>query len=133
MPLPRTLARFNRHVTNKVLGPLALVAPPFAIVVHRGRRSGREHRTPVWAFRTEQGFVIALTYGGSRTEWLRNVLADGGAGLVTCQGSHELTRPRVIHGEDAMRAIPLIVRPALRVLRVDDFLFLDSEWPENAG
>src|SRR5262249_1796055 len=51
MALPRALARFNRLVTNRVLGVVAPWMPPFAVVVHRGRSSGRVYRTPVWAFR----------------------------------------------------------------------------------
>lgn len=126
MPLPRALARFNRRVTNKVLGPLAYVTPPFAIVVHRGRTSGREYRAPVWAFRTDDGFVIALTYGGSRTEWVKNVLADGRATLITRTDSHELVAPRVVHSADGIRTVPAFVRPALRVLGVDDYLLLSA-------
>jgi deazaflavin-dependent oxidoreductase (nitroreductase family) len=127
MPLPRSLARFNRHVTNKVLGPLAHVTPPFVIIVHRGRRSGRDHRTPVWAFMTERGFVVALTYGGSRTEWVKNVLASGTAKLVTPEGSRKVVQPRVVHGEEGLRTMPGFVRPALRVLRVDDYLLFRTE------
>jgi deazaflavin-dependent oxidoreductase (nitroreductase family) len=125
MPLPRALARFNRRVSNKILGPLAHVAPPFALVEHRGRRSGRHYSTPVWAFRTDRGFVVALTYGGSRTEWVKNVLADGRAKLVIRRRSYEVNHPRVAHGSDGMRAVPAIIRPALRALGVDDYLLLD--------
>src|SRR5918999_6188583 len=123
MPLPRALARFNRVVTNRILGHLAFVTPPFAIVVHRGRRSGREYKTLVWAFRSEQGFLIALTYG-SRSEWVKNVLADGGATLITRQGRRDLVHPRIVHGDEGLQAMPLFIRPALRILSVDDYLFL---------
>ena len=34
MPLPKGLARFNRVVTNRVLGPFAARLPGFAIVTH---------------------------------------------------------------------------------------------------
>jgi deazaflavin-dependent oxidoreductase (nitroreductase family) len=125
MPLPHAVARFNRVATNRILGPLAFVARPFAIVVHRGRRSGREHKTPVWAFRFERGIVIALTYG-SRSEWVRNVLAEGGATLIAREGSRDLARPRIVHGDDGLRAMPAFMRPALRVLNVDDYLFLED-------
>jgi deazaflavin-dependent oxidoreductase (nitroreductase family) len=125
MPLPRAVARFNRVVTNRVLAPLAFVAPPFAIVVHRGRRSGREYKTLVWAFRVQQGLLIALTYG-SRSEWVKNVLADGKATFITRQGGRDLVRPRIVHGDDGLRAMPLFMRPALRVLNVDDYLFLED-------
>ena len=52
MPLPPGLARFNRSVTNHVTRPLIAHLPYGAVVVHRGRRSGREYRTPVLASRT---------------------------------------------------------------------------------
>jgi deazaflavin-dependent oxidoreductase (nitroreductase family) len=110
-----------------VLGPLAHVAPPFAIVIHRGRWSGADHKTPVWAFRTEQGFVVALTYGGSRTEWVKNVLAGGRAKLVMRQRTYDVAHPRVVHGSEGMRTVPSIIRPALHALRVDDYLLLDRD------
>ena len=122
MPLPRFLARFNRRVTNKILGVLAYVTPPFTIVVHRGRRSGREYRTPVWGFRTGEGFVIPLTYGASTTDWVKNVLADGRATLVMRRRSVEVARPRVVHGDEGRRALPRLLRPGLRLLRIDDYL-----------
>ena len=124
MPLPRFIARFNRRVTNKILGLLAYVIPPFTIVVHRGRRSGREYRTPVWAFRTGEGLVIPLTYGASRTDWVKNVLAHGGAKLIMRRRRQEVGDPRLIHGGDGMRRLPRVLRPGLRLLRVDDYLFL---------
>jgi deazaflavin-dependent oxidoreductase (nitroreductase family) len=127
VPLPLALTRFNRRVTNKVLGRLVGVTPPFAMVVHVGRSSGRIHRTPVWAFRTNQGFVVALTYGGTRTEWVKNVLAKGRAKLETRDGSHDVVHPRVSHGRDGIRFMPPLIRPALRVLRVRDYLLVDTE------
>jgi deazaflavin-dependent oxidoreductase (nitroreductase family) len=50
------------------------------MVVHRGRRSGRRYRTPVLAFRVDDGYVVALFYGADR-DWVRNVLAAGGCTL----------------------------------------------------
>ena len=57
MALPRGLAAFNRRVTNHVTRPFAGRLPGFGIVVHRGRRSGREYRSPVNAFATTGGYV----------------------------------------------------------------------------
>jgi deazaflavin-dependent oxidoreductase (nitroreductase family) len=122
VPLPRFIARFNRLVTNKVLGLLAYVIPPFTIVVHRGRTSGREYRTPVWAFRRSDGFVIPLTYGASRTDWVKNVLAHGGAKLIMRRRRQDVREPRLVHGGDGMRRLPRVLRPGLRLLRVDDYL-----------
>ena len=95
MPAPRWLARFNRHATNRVLGPLAVRLPGFGVVVHTGRKSGRPYRTPVNVFRRGDRFVIALTYGPD-AEWVRNVLARAGCRLETRGKTWSLVRPRVI-------------------------------------
>ncbi len=124
MPLPRALARFNRRVTNKVLGVLAYITPPFALVVHRGRRSGREYRTPVWTFRTGNGFIIPMTYGAAQTDWAKNLLAHGGGKLVMRRRRVEVREPRLIHGADGRRAVPALIRPGLWLLRINDYLVL---------
>ncbi len=59
--LRRRIAHFNRRFTNPVLQPLAARLPGFGVVVHTGRKSGREYRTPVNVFREPDGYVIALT------------------------------------------------------------------------
>jgi len=122
MPAPRWLARFNRRATNRVLGPLARVVPGMATVIHRGRRSGRVYRTPVMVFRWSNGRLIALTYGPS-TEWVRNVLAAGGCEIEALGRTRRFFRPRLIHDESRGR-VPAVVRVALGVMRVNDFLEL---------
>jgi deazaflavin-dependent oxidoreductase (nitroreductase family) len=107
MVLPRRLARFNRSVTNRVTGPLARWLPGFGVVIHRGRRTGREYHTPVNAFRTDDGYVIALTYGP--TDWSRNVIATGGCDLLTRGRRVRLTEPRLVR--DPTRAgLPALPR-----------------------
>src|SRR5215467_3082279 len=74
---PKSVARFNRAVTNRITRRFAGRVWGFGIVIHRGRRSGRLYRTPINLFRTADGFLIALTYGRD-SEWVQNVLAAGG-------------------------------------------------------
>ena len=122
MPLPKRLARFNRHVTNRVVGPVAGHLPGFAIVTHVGRRSGRVYRTPVNLFRHEEGYVISLTYG-SDSQWVRNVLAAGAVDVETRGRCVHLVEPEVVR--DAERSlVPEPVRPILRLVRVDEFMLL---------
>lgn len=121
MPLPRALARFNRVVTNRVLRHLVGVVPTFVEVLHVGRRTGRRYATPVVAFRSDDGFAIALTYGAG-TDWARNVLAAGGATLRRAHGTTAVTAPRIVTGTDALALVPAFVRPVLRLLRVDQVL-----------
>lgn len=124
MPLPRSLARFNGVVTNRITGTFAGWMPGFAIVVHRGRVSGRVRRTPVNAFRYRGGWVLALTYGPD-SQWVRNLLAAGGGGLVAGGRLRAVTRPRLVR-DSRRRMVPPPVRAALRLLRVDVFLELDE-------
>ncbi|MFG1792779.1 nitroreductase family deazaflavin-dependent oxidoreductase [Nocardia sp. NPDC049149] len=76
MPLPRALATFNRAITNRAARLLVGRARDLVLVVHRGRNSGREYRTPVSVFRRGERYCVALTYGRG-ADWVRNVLAAG--------------------------------------------------------
>ena len=122
MPLPRWLARFNLRVTNRIVGPLAEHAPGMGIVIHQGRKSHRSYRTPVMVFRDGDRFVIALTYR-PESQWVQNVLADGGCDLETQGRTFHLTQPRLIHDE-RRSPVPAVVRLALGLLNVSDFLEL---------
>jgi deazaflavin-dependent oxidoreductase (nitroreductase family) len=122
MPLPKRLARFNRHVTNRVAGPVARRLPGFAIVWHVGRRSGRVYRTPVNLYRDGDRYVIALTYG-SDSQWVRNVLAAGWVDIETRGRRVHLAAPEIVR--DAQRSlVPEAIRPILRLARVSDFMLL---------
>lgn len=122
--LGRRVARFNRVVTNRLTRPLAPWLPGFGVVVHVGRKSGREYETPVNVFRNEGGYVIALTYGPG-ADWVRNVQAAGDCELITRGRRHRLTEPQLVHDTSRAR-VPPPVRAALRVLDVADFLCFDE-------
>ncbi|HVQ95047.1 MAG TPA: nitroreductase family deazaflavin-dependent oxidoreductase [Mycobacteriales bacterium] len=130
MVLPRAVARVNRRVTNRLLGPLAARAPGFGVVTHTGRRSRRRYRTPVSVFATSGGYVIALTYGKD-TDWVRNVVAAGGCELEIRGRQVQVTAPRLVHDETRGQ-VPAPVRPILRLIGVTDFLHL-SAVPPAAG
>ena len=125
MPLPRPIARFNRRVTNRLLGPPARYLPGFGVLVHVGRKSHRVYRTPINVFRRPGGYVIALTYGPD-SDWVHNVLANGGAHLETRGRTVRLTRPRLVHDE-TRRAVPPILRLVGALGHVADFLYLDVD------
>jgi deazaflavin-dependent oxidoreductase (nitroreductase family) len=123
MPLPKRLAKFNRVVTNRVFGPLARFLPGFAVVSHVGRRSGRSYRTPVNLFRRGNGYVISLTYGAD-SQWVRNVLAAGGADIETRGRRLHLVDPEVVR-DPARSPVPKPVRVPLRLANVDAFMLLN--------
>ena len=122
--MPRWLGRFNRVVTNRVARLGAGWLPGCGIVEHVGRRSGEQYRTPVNVYRRERGYTVALVYG-SNAEWTKNVLAAGSASIVTRGRTHAVVNPRVV--TDATRAaVPAPIRPILRLVDVDEFLFVDK-------
>jgi deazaflavin-dependent oxidoreductase (nitroreductase family) len=123
MPIPRVVARLNRVGVNRITKRICPWLPGFGVVLHRGRRSGRTYQTPVNVFRSDGGFVLALTYG-AESDWVRNVLAAGGCELHTGGRRYELRSPRIFHDEKR-RAIRPVEREVLKLIGVSDFLALD--------
>jgi deazaflavin-dependent oxidoreductase (nitroreductase family) len=74
--------------------------PVWAVLEHQGRRSGQRYETPVLARRAPDGFVIPLPWG-ERTQWLKNVVAAGGATLRWKGTDHALTDPVIIDIDEA--------------------------------
>jgi deazaflavin-dependent oxidoreductase (nitroreductase family) len=125
MPLPKSLARFNRSAKNRVFIRFSGRVPPFAIITHVGRKSGREYRTPLMAFRQPDGFAIALTYGPD-TDWMRNVVPAGGCKLEYHRKSYELTNPLVKPFGETQQRFPAPVRLALRLFHTNEVLLLSG-------
>ena len=96
-----------------------------AIIVHKGRSSGRDYRTPVFAFPTDEGFAIALTYGHD-VDWLKNVQAAGNCMLIRKGRAIDLAKPRVVGWTLGSKHMPMAVRVALLGLQARDFLLLDE-------
>jgi len=68
--------------------------PPFAVIEHRGRRSGRPYRTPVFAFRRGSEVVVVLSYGRN-SQWVQNLEAAGAGGLIRARRRYKITNPQV--------------------------------------
>ncbi|HEX9036204.1 MAG TPA: hypothetical protein VF808_04355 [Ktedonobacterales bacterium] len=120
MPLSANVARFNRHVTNRVMGLFAGWAPGFAIVIHTGRTSGRIYRTPINAFRVGSTIRFALTYGPN-TDWIHNIEAASGCDLLMGGRLLRLTNPQF--GTDPTLAwLPAAARPLLRRIGATQYL-----------
>jgi deazaflavin-dependent oxidoreductase (nitroreductase family) len=110
MQLPQWLARFNRYVTNPVQRMWAGWAPGMAILEHVGRKSGKQYRTPLNVFPTEDGVAIVLTYGPNR-DWLKNITAAGSAHMKHRGKTIEFADPRVVPKTEAARSIKGLWRP----------------------
>ena len=114
--------RFNRAFMNPRQMKTAGTAGAYASVIrHVGRTSGRPYETPVGAFATDDGFVIALPYG-SDPDWLKNVLASGSAVLVHEGGTYRVDRPELIPTTAAAPYLPVKEQRNLRMFAVDQCL-----------
>jgi deazaflavin-dependent oxidoreductase (nitroreductase family) len=90
------LIRLQRVIINPRQMRSAGTPGAFAAVIrHRGRTSGLPYETPVGIVATDDGFLIALVYG-SRTNWLRNVLAAGAATIVHEGYTYAVDEPEVV-------------------------------------
>jgi deazaflavin-dependent oxidoreductase (nitroreductase family) len=126
-PAPRfggLLWRITRR-TNALMLPLAGKRwnPVFAVVVHRGRRSGIVYATPVAARRHKAGFVISLAFG-AQVDWYRNLVAAGG-GIVRWRGREfSVSAPQAVDPTAGVEAFHPIQRFFLRLGRIDGFVHL---------
>ncbi|TDC61892.1 nitroreductase family deazaflavin-dependent oxidoreductase [Actinomadura sp. GC306] len=114
--MPRGLRKVNKVFTNRVQGVYAPYVPPLAVVVHKGRRSGREYRTPVTAFRSGRTLIFGLPYGAD-TDWVRNLLAEGAGGVERLGRAKRISRPRVLTAAEAGE-LPSAARFAARYMDV---------------
>lgn len=124
-PLPRSVARFNKSVTNRIFAPVAGRVPPWVIVEHRGRRSGHVYRTVVWAFPHGRDLVFALTYGPG-ADWVRNVLHDGAARVKWRGRWRTYSHAELLQGAPGLRLLPAVLRPSLNAAGIRAVLRLSG-------
>lgn len=108
LKLSRRVARFNRAVNNPIQRQYAWLVPPWAIICHRGRRSGRLYRTPVNAYK-RGGTLAAVVLYGEESDWVKNVLAGGGQ-VVRGGRTYELVNPRLTDPDHAGDISPVARR-----------------------
>ena len=115
LPLPaprrRPVLRLITRITNPVVKRLAgrRHAGLFAVILHRGRRSGRIYATPVGAVRTTDGFVVPLTFG-VQADWYRNLQAAGGCRIRWKGDEYTVVEPQLLDGAAARAALPGLLR-----------------------
>lgn len=120
MPLPRWLARLNKHTFNK----LELRRGKRPVLIHTGRTSGRRYETPLDAFPVDGGFLFLVNYG-PRSDWVRNVTAAGTASLRRDGTIHQLENPRLVTNDDIWDELPAAPKRAAAALKIGTFLRVD--------
>jgi deazaflavin-dependent oxidoreductase (nitroreductase family) len=118
----RAIARATSPLSRPLAGRRLL--PLWAVVHHRGRRSGRPYAVPVAIRVTDDAFTIPLPWGDD-TQWLRNVLAAGGCSLRWRGESHYAIRPTVVGLDQAADVFSPVQQAILRAAGVRTVLRLE--------
>lgn len=110
---------FNRVALRTAGQPGAYAAR----IHHIGRTSGRPYETPVGAVLTADGFLISLPYG-LRSQWVRNVLANGSATLDFEGETYDLVDPQIIPLDPVATAFSPSDQSMHRIFAVQEVLRL---------
>ena len=140
---PRAATAVSRAVQallrsgTRLLNPLILSLagsrrlPMFAVIYHRGRRSGRSYSTPLGARPTADGFVIPLTFG-KQADWFRNVQAAGGCVIRWKGTDYPLIEPEVVDWATARTAFYPLERVVVPIMGIEHFVQLQYA-PKNVS
>ena len=115
------LRRFSRLFNPTQMRTAGSRGAYASVIQHVGRKSGRRYQTPVGAVATEDGFVIALPYG-TRSNWVRNVLASGAATIVNDGHAYRVDRPELIPLETVATRFSASDQRSQRLFRVGQCL-----------
>ena len=123
-PVLDAVRRMNRSVTNpRVMRTAGSAGTQTSVIRHTGRRSGRPYETPVDIITTGDGYLIALPYG-TRADWVQNVIAAGGATIVSQGESIDVDAPIIAATAEVQGQIPARTLRTLRLFGVGECLSL---------
>ena len=108
MLMPPWLERIQVSYVNPMLRPLSNWLPGFAVIKHRGRKSGKEYQTIVTAYRKDGLLAIGLAHG--KTDWVKNVLAAGEADIRVARRDLHLVNARLLPAGTVDPTLPRIPR-----------------------
>ncbi|WP_433666866.1 nitroreductase/quinone reductase family protein [Nocardia sp. CA-136227] len=120
VPFSRNLARLERRVINRLAFRMMQLIPAWAVLVHHGRISGREYRSPVAVFSHHDRYRIALSHG-RESDWVRNVLMAGRFELEWNGRTVTAVEP-MLGSDPPSRWAPWSVRLLLRAAGAPDYL-----------
>lgn len=116
MLFPAWVDRLQLRYMNPVARRVARFMPTFAVIAHRGRKSGKSYETVVQAYR--KGNVLAILLGHGQTDWVKNVVAAGEADVRRSGVVLHVTRVRVLPMGSRADGLPLAARLGVRRMAV---------------
>jgi deazaflavin-dependent oxidoreductase (nitroreductase family) len=122
-----------KRYVNPITRPVVKNLPTFAILTHRGRKTGRSYRTPINVFRRGTEYFFFLTYG-SDVQWVKNVLATGSCSIETRGRVVELVEPELITDPELRPAPPHVRFVERRIAGATQYLRMRAtDRPDRAG
>ena len=107
---PRVLVKLTEPIATALAGRRWF--PLWAVMHHRGRKSGAEYATPVALVPSvDPALVLIGLPWGRNTNWARNVVAAGSADLTWSGATHPMSSPRIIEAAEAADLARPIFRP----------------------
>ncbi|HEX6818106.1 MAG TPA: FAD-dependent oxidoreductase, partial [Ktedonobacterales bacterium] len=115
----------GRRLLNPVMAKLAgrRLVRGFAVLQHRGRRSGRLYETPVVARPTADGFIVPLPFG-EQTDWYRNVRSAGECVIRWNGVEYPFRDPELVDWATARPAFHRLERIQAPLLGIRQFVLL---------
>ena len=108
MLFPAWVDRIQLKYVNPPVRWVAHFLPTFAVIKHRGRKSGRSYETVVNAYR-KRG-VLAILLGHGNADWVKNVVAAVEADVRLFGRDLRITNPRILPAGTGAEGLPWIAR-----------------------
>jgi deazaflavin-dependent oxidoreductase (nitroreductase family) len=108
MLFPAWVDRLQIRYMNPAVRRIARFLPTFAVIKHRGRKSGRRYETVVNAYRKRN--VLAILMGHGNADWVKNVVAAGEADVRLFGRDLHVTNARVVPAGADAEGLPWIAR-----------------------
>ncbi|AKS34412.1 nitroreductase [Mycolicibacterium goodii] len=112
MLFPPWLERLQIKYVNPLMTPIAKRLPGFTVIKHHGRKSGLPYQTIVTSYRKDNVLAVVLAHG--KTNWVKNVLAAGGAEVKLFRAEVRITNPRIVPAGTDDPALPWMARLGAR-------------------
>lgn len=124
---PRQVPAFFKPL-NRLIRRLVAGRHVYALLRHRGRRSGRTFETPVMAWPTAGGMLIPLSWG-AEADWYRNLVAAQGCEVQVQGHWYRCGTPTLIQRAQALSYLPAFTRTLAGLFPVQQFVLLGQVEP----
>lgn len=131
MEIPSRIRYFNKKYTNRLMKKIAgKRCSPIALIMHTGRKTGRQYETPIIAAKCEDHFIFALTYG-KEVDWYRNILAHATAELLWRGQWIKLVNPRSVNIEAGRSAFSSPAKTMLKLINIRYYFQMEIDITED--